>query len=209
MKNMKTITIIAIFLLIGLCLNPIISSNKIIEQTQNNDNLENPSTSEINNINTLSLNEKIIEILKNYILNNLPSDIASNIDIDKIVNYVSNAINVNPSLLRKTLVISQGWNYNINYFKNSKLHITHDLFSFWHYTQASKTGIESKTFVIKANDLDTSKTVESYRGKQTGFMFRPLGLYLFQKNTIPLLSYTLYIGFASYTFITAEESVIL
>ena len=209
MKKMKTITIITIFLLTVLCLNPITLSNKINEDIQNNDILDNPSTPEINDINTLSIKEKILQILKNYLLTKITSEIAGDINIDEIMNYVNNALDANPSLLRKTLVISQGWNYDINFLKNTRLQLKRDLFYFWHYTQASKTGAESKTFIIRANDLITSSAIELYKGKQTGIMLRPFGLYYFQKNTVPMLSYTLFIGFASYVYTNAEETVIL
>lgn len=209
MKKIKTMAIITIFLLIGLGLNPIASSNKIIEQTQSNDILLNPSVLEINDINTFSLDEKELDLLRSYILNLLPSEMLSDTTVYEIINFIKNMLDNNPSLIRNKLVISQGWSYTVDLFKNTRFQIKRDPFFFWHYAQASKKGMESKTFVIKPNDMITSKTVEFYRGVQTGLMIRPIGLYFFQKNTFPILSYTLFIGFASYIFINAEEEVIL
>ncbi len=116
-------------------------------------------------------------------------------------------IDIDTSLLNKDIVISQGWGYNTNLFKNTRFQIRHKALSFWHYTQASKHGMESKTLVIRANDATSSRTIELYRGIQTGLMINSIGLYFFQKNTFPTQSYTLFIGFAGNVLITAEEIV--
>jgi len=202
----KAIVIFTIFLLMGLGLNPVVSSNKIIEQKESNDILVNQQLSEIDDTNTFSLNEKELELLKNCISNILPTDIT----LEQIINFIKNMVNVNPSLLRKNLVISQGWSNTANFFKDSKFQIKQDAFSFWRYTQSSKAGVESKTFVSRLkNDFFSSKSVELYTGAQTGFMIRPIGLYFFQKNTYPNLSYTLFIGFASYVYVNAEKEIII
>jgi|GEM_PF-4379251 len=207
----KSIVVFTIFLLIGIGLSPVISSNKIIEQKQSSDIVVNPSVLEIDDTNTYSLNEKELELLKNYILNILSTEITSDtIFIDKIINFIKNMVDINPSLLRKNLVISQGWSNTANFFKDSKFQIKHDAFSFWRYTQSSKAGVESKTFVSRLkNDFFSSNSVELYIGAQTGFMIRPIGLYFFQKNTYPMLSYTLFIGFASYVYVNAEKEIIV
>ena len=54
----KSIVILTIFLLIGLGLNPVVNSNKIIEQKQSNNIVVNPSVLEIDETNTYSLNDK-------------------------------------------------------------------------------------------------------------------------------------------------------
>ena len=153
----QTFVVFTIFILIGLGLTPVTSSNEIIEQKQNID---------------IEQNEKELNQLTNYLLEILQSETPSETNVDEIVNNIENMITDDPTFLRKTLVISQGWSYDANIFKNSKLQIKNDLFSFWHYAQASKTGRESKTIVIRSNDLMSSKTIELYRGTQTGFMFR-------------------------------------
>jgi hypothetical protein len=190
----------------GLGLSPAASSNKIIEQKQSNDTV-NQSALEIDNIKTFSLNEKEFDLLKNYISNILPLDKTSNKFVDEIINSIKNMLKDQPLLLKKTLVISQGWSYDINFFKNTRFQIKRDIFSFWHYTSASKTGVESKTFIMRSNGLLSSRSAELYIGKQTGIMYRPIGLYFFQKNMFPLRSYTLFIGFASYVYINAEKEV--
>lgn len=204
MKKIKTMLIIAIILLISLGLNPIISSNEIIEQTQSNDTI---TASEIENAKTDSINEEELSSLIEYLSIMLPLEITNDTNFDDIINIIKDILNRNPTLIRKTLIISQGWSYNINFLKNTKLQIKHDLFHFWQYIQASKRGRESKTFVIKSNEPISSKTIELYSGTQIGFMFRPLGIYCFQKNTFPILSYSLFIGFASYVFISAQEEI--
>lgn len=174
------IAIFTIFLLIGI--TPVTTSNKIVEPKQNND-------------------------ITNYLSYILTSEITNEATVNEIINLIKEKIIDNPSLIKKTIVISHGWGIDTNVFKNSKLNIKRDLFYFWHYGQASKTGVESKTFVIRANDLTTTKTIELYRGTQTGFMIKPFGLYLFQKKTAPQLSHTLFIGFASYIYVNANEEI--
>lgn len=187
MKNKllkQTLVVFTIFIIIGLGLTPVTSSNKIIEE-----------------------NEEELNQLTDYLIEILQSETTSETNVDEIVNNIENIVINDPTFLRKTLVISQGWSYDANIFKNSKLQIKNDLFSFWHYAQASKTGRESKTIVIRSNDLMSSKTLEIYRGTQTGFMLRPFGLYCFQKKPVTQLSYSLFIGFASYVYVTAQEEI--
>lgn len=207
MKKIKTISIITIFLLLGLGLNPITSSYNINNKTQTNDIFLKTSTLEIDDTKTDSLNEEELNLLIEYLSNILPSEIINNITFEEIINIIKNMLTDNPTLLRKTFIISQGWSYNTNLFKNTKLQIKNDFLHYWHYSQASKNGRESKTFVIRSMDLLSSEIVELYSGKQTGIVFRPLGLYCFQKNQFPVLSYTLFIGFASYVYINAQEEI--
>ena len=206
MKKIKTMLIISIFVLTGFGLTPLISSNEIIEQTHSSDTLIT-STLEIDDANTDSINEEELNFLKGYLSDIFPLEITSGTTFDDIINIIKDILNKNPTLIRSTLVISQGWSYNINFFKNTKVQIKNEILHFWHYIQASKRGKESKTLVIKSNGPISSKTVELYSGTQIGFMFRPLGIYCFQKNTFPILSYTLFIGFASYVFISAQEEI--
>jgi len=206
MKNIKTILIIFIFLLMGLGLTPLINSNEIIEQKQISGTLIT-STLEIEDAETDLISEKELNYLKGYLSEIFPIEKNSSTNFDDIINIIKDILNRNPTFKRKTLVISQGWSYNINFFKNTKLQIKNDLFHFWQYIQASKRGKESKTFVIKSNQPLSSKTIELYSGTQIGFMFRPLGIYYFQKNTFPILSSTLFIGFASHVFIRAQEQI--
>lgn len=197
----KSIVLLTILMLIGIGFSPIATSHKIIEETQSNSLIEIEETS------TLSQNEKDIELVKKYLEETLELEQTSDITTDEIIDLIYNMLLDNPSMLRKTIVISQGWGRDINIFKSSKLQIMRDLFYFWHYTHASKAGVESKTFVIRPSDIITSRSIELYKGTQVGFMFRPVGIYLFQKRTIPQLSRTIFIGFASYVDIYAEEMI--
>jgi hypothetical protein len=193
----KTIVIFTILMLITLGFSPVATSYKIDGQSK----IQTDETT------TYSQNEKEIETFKNYLEKILQLEETSDITIDEIINIIQNMVIDNPTLLRKTIVISQGWARDINIFSNSKLKIMRDLFHFWHYTQASKSGVESKTIVMRASDIITSRSVELYRGTQLGFMFRPFGIYLYQKRTVPQLSHTLFIGFSSNIYITAQEII--
>jgi len=117
--------------------------------------------------------------------------------------------NGNGLLAKKTLVISQGWSHDFNYLKNSKFEMKRSMYSFWRFSQGSKNGLESKTVVLRPGGLLGSRSAEMYKGKQTVFMYRPTGLYIYQKNKFPMPSYTLFIGYASSVGAHAEEEILL
>ena len=106
-------------------------------------------------------------------------------------------------LSKKTLIISQGWSYNFNLNKNSEFKIKRSILSFWHYTYGSAKGGKSTTIVIRPDTIFSSKGAEVYKEKQIGFMFKPTGIYIYQKNMFPKKSYTLFIGLADNVFANA------
>jgi hypothetical protein len=110
-------------------------------------------------------------------------------------------------LSKKTLIISQGWSYNLNLNKNSEFKIKRSMLSFWHYTHGSAKGGKSTTLVIRPDTIFSSKGAELYKEKQIGFMYKPTGIYIFQKNMFPKKSYTLFIGFANNVFANAAIEV--
>lgn len=228
-KLLKKIVVVSvIFLLIGLGLSPVASSKKTNEKSQHDDIVLNQFSLETDENKVFSLNEKEFDLLKNlisYIIQNIASEknandnwIDSIISLDKtdnpllngIINLILNALqNKNDGTIfsKKTIVISQGWSYNFNYFKNSKFEIKRNSYSFWHYTHGSKTGGESKTLIIKPDRLFFSKSAEIFKGKQIGFMYQPTGIYIYQKNNFPKPCYTLFIGFANFANAIASEEI--
>ncbi|PNX46884.1 MAG: hypothetical protein BV457_06775 [Thermoplasmata archaeon M9B1D] len=221
---LKKISIISItFLLIGVIFNPIIGSKEINEEKNEKIilNLLLPGSNE-NKI--FSLNKEDFNLLKSLI-----SDIIQNIAsgkkmnenwIDPIIqlnapdnNILIGLINLLKDLFeklngqyqisKKTLIISQGWSYNFNLNKNSEFKIKRSILSFWHYTYGSVKGGKSTTLVIRPNTIFSSKGAELYKEKQIGFMYKPTGIYIYQKDMFPKKSYTLFIGFADNVFASA------
>ena len=229
-KVLKKIVVVSvIFLLIGLGLSPAASSKKTNEKDQHDNIVSNLFSLKTDGNNVFSSSAEEFDLLKNlisYIIQNIASekntndnlldsiispDNAGNSLLNEIINLILNFIQNNnnqPLLSKKTIVISQGWSYNFNYFKNSKSEIKRNDYSFWRFNQGSRTGDESKTLVIRPDDgLFFSKGIELFKGKQRGFMLRPTGISIYQKNNFPQSCYTLFIGFASFVSANAEEKI--
>ena len=228
-KALKKIVVISvIFLLIGLGLSPVASSKKTNEKNQHDNIVLNLSSLKTDGNNVFSLNAKEFDLLKSlisYIIQNIASeknandnwidsiissDKTGNTFLNEIINLILNALqNKNDQSIfsKKTIVISQGWSYNFNYFKNSKFEIKRNGYSFWHYIHGSRTGGESKTLVIRPDGLLFSKGIEIFKGKQIGFMYQPTGLYIYQKNTFPQPCYTFFIGSAYFVKANAKEKI--
>ena len=228
-KVLKKIVVVSvIFLLIGLGLSPVASSKKTNEKNQHDNIVLNLSSLKTDGNNVFSLNAKEFDLLKSlisYIIQNIASEKNANdnwIDsiissgetgntfLNEIINLILNALqnkNDQPLFSKKTLVISQGWSYNFNYFKNSKFEIKRNDNLFWRFIHGSRTGDESKTLVIRPDGLFSSKGIEIFKGKQIGFMYRPTGLYIYQKNNFPKPCYTLFIGFAGFVIANSEEKI--
>ena len=225
-KNMiKKICIISItFLLIGLIFKPTAGSKEINEEKSEKIilNLLSPDSNE-NKI--LSLNKEDFNLLKslisdiiqntssgkkmteNWIDSIIQLDTSNNNILIGILNFIKNLFqnfNGQNQLSKKTLIISQGWSYNFNLNKNSEFKIKRSILSIWHYIYGSTKGGKSTTLVIRPDTtLFSSKGAELYKEKQIGFMYKPTGIYIYQKNMFPKKSYTLFIGFANNVFINA------
>lgn len=226
-KGFKKISqIIVIFLLVILVLNPVTISKNIEKQKKEKitdvDNFENmdikiyqikpEETSKIKNLLTevtqILLKENNIEKLLE-IINTLNDN--QNSIINDIINFIMEKITSNTgnrlSLFKKTFVISQGWSYNFNFYKNSVFQLKRNSFTFWHYNQGSKSGGESKTLILRPDGMFSKRSTEIFIGKQTGFMMRPKGIYIYEANMFPKPSYTFFIGFANYAYAFGEEKI--
>lgn len=204
----KIIMGIIVFLLVGAGLSSI-SSAKKIEKEQSDNLLSTLLSPEADTTKILFLDENEFNLLKNSISDNNGDGAFLTTIIDIIKNNLlgSDNNNNNKLLSKKTLVISQGWGYNFNIFKNSKFEMKRSMYSFWQFSHGSRNDMESKTLVIRPDGALSSRSAEMYKGRQMGFMYRPTGLYIFQKNMFPMLSYTLFIGYANSVNVNAEEEI--
>ena len=229
-KNLlnKICGITILIILIGLAFNPIVSSKETNEE-ENEKIILNLSYPNSNENKIFSLNEKEFNLLKSLIseiIQNLASgkkstdnlidsitklDTSENTFLTGVINFIKDIIlqkNDGLSLFpKKTLVISQGWSYNLNIFKNGEFKVKSSIFSFWHYAHGSRVGGESKTLVIRSGETLFSEGAELYKGRQVGLSYRPTGLYIYQKNMLPKPSYTLFIGLTNNVFAHAEVEV--
>lgn len=219
----KILSVIIIFLLLGIGLSQTSMAQTKIEDNQEksmkridfvNEKIKlislkeekfetflNLLTEIIQNINLDEDNlQKLIEIIQQLDENDNPL-------IDMIKNFIQNRLNNNRPFLEKTFIISQGWSYNFNLYKTSKFELERNAFSFWHYTKGARNGGGSKTLILRPDKVMSSKSAELFIGRQTGFMLRPTGLYIYQSNMFPKPSYTFFIGFANYAYAYGTEQV--
>jgi len=94
----------------------------------------------------------------------------------------------------RKLVVSQGWGYNLNPFKDSKTAVAKP-FTLWCYTDTSdQMSIPSGTGIVSLNPFE----IKTFTGAQMGFMLRFRGLYIHIAQPLSQTSYTFFIGTAKY-----------
>jgi len=221
----KIIALSIIFILIGVGISPVINSEKTIKEEKNDGFILNILRPNKNEAFYLDSNE--YEIIKNLLKdliqyfifgegsnNNLLDLLRSynendNPLIEKIINFIKSLFQFEnlPNFLKKSFIISQGWSNNINFFKKSRYELKRNAFSFWHYTQESNTGGESKTLIFRPDKMFMSQSAELYKGRQTGFMYKPVGIYIHQSKMYPKTSYTFFIGLANFALANADTIV--
>ena len=106
--------------------------------------------------------------------------------------------------LKSTFVISQGWGYNLNFFRDSSYKIMMKPLTLWRYYDSSKAGTTSLTYISRPENTRASETTILLKGHQMGLMLRFTGIYIYEANTFPKQSYTFFIGFAQYVKGCAE-----
>jgi hypothetical protein len=94
----------------------------------------------------------------------------------------------------RKLVVSYGWGYDLNPFKDSKTKVAKP-FTLWHYTDASNQMlIPSGTGIVSLDPFE----IKTFTGAQMGFMLRFRGLYIHVAQPLSQTSYTFFIGTAKY-----------
>ena len=217
-KNLKKICQISvILLLLVLVLNPVVTSRIIKKDNEDpldGKNIKVYSLRQNDFIKIRDLLDKIIDLLMSGIgiqgliqfLDNLGNN--DNSIINNIIDFIRDRIadnNNNRSPLQKTFIVSQGWSYNLNLYKKSVFQLKRNFITFWHYCKSARTGGESKTFILKPEDMLISKSAEALIGRQTGLMIRPKGIYIYKASMFPKPSYTFFIGFANNVISTGQE----
>ena len=95
--------------------------------------------------------------------------------------------------LKDTFILSQGWGYNLNFFRDSTYKIiSNKKLVFWRYGERSvENDIISGTILIKFKTFN----VEAARGSQIGIALKFRGIYIYEAKPITEQSYTFFMGF--------------
>ena len=92
----------------------------------------------------------------------------------------------------KNLIFSQGWGYNFNPLKNSKIDFIKSIY-LWRYSDsANPINTPSSTVILSMNPFN----VKTFIGNQIGLMLRFRGVHIHIDRSYPLGSYTIFLGTA-------------
>ncbi|MBS3801216.1 MAG: hypothetical protein KGY65_00530 [Candidatus Thermoplasmatota archaeon] len=126
---------------------------------------------------------EILEKLLDWLINKSDNTLIS-VLLSKLLNL--------DRLKNKEIVISVGWNYDINPLKKTEVKIVKPL-SIWKYADTSeKMSMPSVTVLISSDPMK----VETVVGNQLGFMYRFRGIYGHIPQQFPEQSFTYMIGTA-------------
>jgi hypothetical protein len=214
----KQILMIGVLILFaGLAINPAISKNipesEIQEQTINVEyamiNSDGALTTE-----KIELSEQEFVELQ-YIISELMeklesaddlydiSDIIDSIFYERglfgfehpILNWILNFLSLYKLPRSRAYVISQGWGFKINPFKNHNLNLYRPL-TIWQYSEKWGYDIPGITFILRPSPFNT----ELLHGKQIGMMTHFFGLYIFVSQPVPQKSWTFFMGSVRHIF---------
>ena len=108
-----------------------------------------------------------------------------------ILNWILNFLSLYKLPRSRAYVISQGWSFKINPFKNHNLNIYRPL-TVWQYSNRWGYDIPGKTFILKPSPFNT----EVLHGRQIGMMTHFFGLYIFVSQPCPQKCWTFFMGSA-------------
>jgi hypothetical protein len=92
----------------------------------------------------------------------------------------------------RDLIFSQGWGYDFNPLKKTKVDFIKSIY-FWHYTDsANPINIPSSTATISMDPFQ----VRTFLGNQMGFMLRFRGAHIHISRSYPMGSFTIFLGSA-------------
>ena len=108
---------------------------------------------------------------------------------------------------KNTFIISQGWCYSLNLFRDSTYKVTSRPFTIWRYTDQSRSGLPSATLILRSSGgFRNLEPTELLKGRQLGIMIQFTGIYIYVAHSITQQSYTFFIGFANYAKGYAEQN---
>jgi len=108
-----------------------------------------------------------------------------------ILNWILNYLSLYKLPRSRAYVISHGWGFKMNPFKNHQLNMYRPL-TIWQYSDRWGTNIPGKTFILKPSPFNT----EILHGRQIGMMTHFFGLYIFVSQPFPQKCWTFFMGSA-------------
>ena len=108
-----------------------------------------------------------------------------------ILNWILNFLSSYKLPRSRSYVISQGWGFKINPFKNHKVNLYRPL-TIWQYSDRWGYDLPGKTFILKLSPFNT----EVFHGRQIGMMTHFFGIYIFLSQPFPQKSWTFFMGSA-------------
>ena len=209
-KNNKMIVIGVIVLFVGLAIGPVTANefpeNELQDEVVNIEcalfDLDDSAT-----IEKFTLSEQEFKELEGM-LSEFMEKIQSATDRNDIVNIIDTffgnkypvlssilkPLNIYKMFRNRAFVISQGWSYKLNPFKDNSVEARKP-FNCWYYSDQSKFEMLSRTFILRHGRL-LDMDIECLRGMQIGMMTRFRGIYIYVARSPPEKSYTFFMGTA-------------
>jgi hypothetical protein len=210
----KQIFIIGVIVLFaGLAINPataqVFPENELQEKAINVEyalvNLDGSITTE-----RIELTEQEFVELQTT-LSKLMEELESATDLDDLENIIESALTTKGSFGRthpvlawilnslssyklprsRAYVISQGWGFKMNPFKNHEINVYRPL-TLWQYSDRWGYDLPHKTFILRLSPFNTAVL----HGRQIGMMTHFFGLYIFVSQPPPQKCWTFFMGSA-------------
>jgi len=209
-KNHKMVVVGVIILFVGLSIGPVTANefpeNELQDEVLNIEcallDLDGSVTIEKFSLSEQEFNE--LEVMLSEFMEKIQSatdrnDVINIIDTffgDKhpVLSFILKSLNIYKMFRNRAFVVSQGWSYKLNPFKDNSVE-TQKPFNCWYYSGQSKFETLSRTFILRHGrflDMD----IECLRGMQIGMMTRFKGIYIYVAQPSPEKSYTFFMGTA-------------
>ena len=111
-----------------------------------------------------------------------------------VLSFILKPLNIYKMFRNRAFVVSQGWSYKLNPFKDNSVEM-YKPFNCWYYSDQSKFEMLSRTFILRHGRL-LDMDIECLRGMQIGMMTRFRGIYIYVARPPPEKSYTFFMGTA-------------
>ena len=115
-------------------------------------------------------------------------------DNHPVLSFILKPLNIYKMFRNRAFVVSQGWSYKLNPFKDNSVEM-YKPFNCWYYSDQSKFEMLSRTFILRYDRL-LDMDIECLRGMQIGMMTHFRGIYIYVARPPPEKSYTFFMGTA-------------
>lgn len=209
-KNHKMVVVGVIILFVGLSIGPVTANefpeNELQDEVLNIEcallDLDGSVTIEKFSLSEQEFNE--LEVMLSEFMEKIQSATDRN-DVINIINtffedkhpilsFILKPLNIYKMFRNRAFVVSQGWSYKLNPFKDNSVEM-YKPFNCWYYSDQSKFEMLSRTFILRHGRL-LDMDIECLRGMQIGMMTRFKGIYIYVAQPSPEKSYTFFMGTA-------------